>query len=407
MGVTLSAPITSKWLVREGDENFQVGCADMQGFRMDMEDAESIELSLGKKHPRTAFFGVYDGHGGAKASKYLSEELTKAVGNMKTPTDPKALKRVMLEVDAKFLKREDQREDGTTCVFAIVEPLFEKKAKDVKKTYKITVANIGDSRAILVKANGEHQPLTEDHKPENSIEFKRIVNAGGTVQGNRVDGQLALSRAIGDYNYKDNPNLPASEQKVIPIPDVTVCVAEEGDTLLVCCDGLFEQLTNQEVANFAYEDLKKTNFSDQASSMTRLIDYSLEKGSKDNMTAMAVTFMSGVEYKKNSKSTSFEPGRFHEHKHDDKFRKAYLTDAMRHGIEEKELLKLVPAAPEGWSPPEPEEQSNSSPIQQMLAKALGGDDELKQKLLMAMLASNGISFREGGEGGEQGGEEEE
>lgn len=46
--------------------------------------------------------------------------------------------------------------------------------------------------------------LSEDHKPENEFEKKRIEAAGGTVSENRVNGNLNLSRSLGDFEYKQN-----------------------------------------------------------------------------------------------------------------------------------------------------------------------------------------------------------
>lgn len=67
---------------------------------------------------------------------------------------------------------------------------------------RIICGNLGDSRAVLAKmVNGKLTAieLSEDHKPENAEEKRRIEEAGGTVDFSRVDGTLALSRAIGDY----------------------------------------------------------------------------------------------------------------------------------------------------------------------------------------------------------------
>jgi serine/threonine protein phosphatase PrpC len=63
------------------------------------------------------------------------------------------------------------------------------------------VANAGDSRCILCRHNAA-VPLTEDHKPNNPGEERRIQAAGGFVTEGRVNGCLNLSRAIGDMNYK-------------------------------------------------------------------------------------------------------------------------------------------------------------------------------------------------------------
>lgn len=67
---------------------------------------------------------------------------------------------------------------------------------------KIYCANSGDSRAVLSNSGTAH-PLSFDHKPNNKQECKRIMAADHFVLRNRVDNDLNLSRAIGDFHYKD------------------------------------------------------------------------------------------------------------------------------------------------------------------------------------------------------------
>lgn len=66
----------------------------------------------------------------------------------------------------------------------------------------IYCANVGDSRAVLC-SDGKAIPLSYDHKPQNDEELARIEKSGHFVEDDRVDGNLALSRAIGDFQYKD------------------------------------------------------------------------------------------------------------------------------------------------------------------------------------------------------------
>ena len=67
----------------------------------------------------------------------------------------------------------------------------------------IICANAGDSRAVLCQTVKRAVPLSEDHKPDLPDEKKRIEASGHFVSEERVDGQLALSRALGDHNFKD------------------------------------------------------------------------------------------------------------------------------------------------------------------------------------------------------------
>lgn len=63
--------------------------------------------------------------------------------------------------------------------------------------------------------SGVVEPLSFDHKPNNELETKRIEAAGGWVMFNRVNGNLALSRALGDYIFKKNDQKKLDEQIVI------------------------------------------------------------------------------------------------------------------------------------------------------------------------------------------------
>lgn len=63
MGQILSEPVTSKETAACQNNFYKVGSSCMQGWRINMEDAHTHVLSL-PEDPDTAFFAVYDGHGG-------------------------------------------------------------------------------------------------------------------------------------------------------------------------------------------------------------------------------------------------------------------------------------------------------------------------------------------------------
>jgi len=82
------------------------------------------------------------------------------------------------------------------------------------------VANAGDSRCI-VAVNGKAIPLSTDHKPNLIQEKTRILKAGSSISvDGRIEGNLNLSRSIGDLRYKRNKNLTAKEHPITAFPDV-------------------------------------------------------------------------------------------------------------------------------------------------------------------------------------------
>jgi protein phosphatase 1G len=123
------------------------------------------------------------------------------------------------------------------------------------------VANAGDSRAVLCRG-GRAVALSEDHKPNDDREKDRIVKAGGTIeetQGGarthyRVNGNLNLSRAIGDLEYKKNAALKPEEQMITSTPDVVTMDRDPEDQFIaVCCDGVYDVMTNDDLVSFISE----------------------------------------------------------------------------------------------------------------------------------------------------------
>ena len=58
---------------------------------------------------------------------------------------------------------------------------------------QVLAANIGDSRCVISRA-GLAIDMSFDHKPEDDIELKRIIKAGGFLTGNRP--RLAVRRFL-------------------------------------------------------------------------------------------------------------------------------------------------------------------------------------------------------------------
>lgn len=115
---------------------------------------------------------------------------------------------------------------------------------------KIICANAGDSRSVIY-SNGSATALSKDHKPDDPIEYDRIQKAGGYVVDGRVNGNLNLSRALGDLEYKRVKGKTPKEQLISAFPDVTERRRDPKDEFIIMgCDGIWETETNDQICQF-------------------------------------------------------------------------------------------------------------------------------------------------------------
>ncbi|CAG8606070.1 3923_t:CDS:2 [Diversispora eburnea] len=145
-------------------------------------------------------------------------------------------------------------------------------------TRVLYTANVGDARAVLNR-NGIAVRLSYDHKGSDLQEAKRIVDAGGFVMNNRVNGVLAVTRSLGDSTMKEF---------VIGKPYTAETTLTEKDSfLIIACDGLWDVCGDQEAVDLI-EDI-----TDPQVASKRLIEYALQNFSTDNLSVMVVRFTNG------------------------------------------------------------------------------------------------------------------
>lgn len=121
---------------------------------------------------------------------------------------------------------------------------------------KIYVANAGDSRCTMGKGS-KCIEMSIDHKPESEIEVERITKAGSTITEGRVDGNLNLTRSIGDLKYKHREHLKPEEQAITANPDTyEFDISDDIDFIIMGCDGIWEKKSNEEMVEWVYAALK-------------------------------------------------------------------------------------------------------------------------------------------------------
>lgn len=308
---------------------FDYAGTEIQGWRLNMEDAH-LSITEFDKDPSAALFGVFDGHGGnvqfnvcvgPAVSEFTKRRFPSLLLKNKNYIEgnyEKALFETFLKVD-EVLSTEDGREEIKSIHAEInkknqnnagqkghMEFMMGEETPEgegctanvilIKKGF-IYIANAGDSRSVLAK-KGIAIDLSIDHKPEDEIEKDRITKADGTITNGRIDGNLNLSRSLGDLQYKKNPALKPEEQKISAAPDVKkIEFTKEFDFIVMGCDGIYDTLTSQQIVDSFYAEFKKnsgkklkTIVEDFVDSLVSVDFMTTEGKGCDNMTCILIKF---------------------------------------------------------------------------------------------------------------------
>lgn len=265
-----------------------------------------------------ALFGVFDGHGGVEMSEHCAVHWPSYIWNhtqrLLTPPPTDLLKSAMAEsfADAERALLEEARsrsgiwqEQGTCAVVAVLTAT------------ELVVGNVGDSRAVLCDRSGQAVRVTVDHKVSTAGEAEALRKRGGAVDENLKYVRLpddpevgiSVSRSLGDARFKAGAGiLPAT-------PDVFHFALQSGgaresesaaqlyDFLLLCCDGVWDVMGDQEVVDLARARIlkvvgeRKQNRSPRRQSLSEeecsevcrcITQEAIRKGSADNVTAVIV-----------------------------------------------------------------------------------------------------------------------
>ncbi|KAI9900773.1 hypothetical protein N3K66_005035 [Trichothecium roseum] len=299
MGQTLSEPVVEKTSDKGEDERLIYGISAMQGWRISMEDAHTAVLDLepnnktgtgGGAPKKLSFFGVFDGHGGDKVALFAGENIHNIImkqDSFKQANYAQSLKDGFLATDRAILndpKYEEEVSGCTACVSLIAGN-------------KLYLGNAGDSRGVI-GIKGRAKPLSQDHKPQLETEKNRITAAGGFVDFGRVNGNLALSRAIGDFEFKKSAELSPENQIVTAYPDVEEHdLTDEDEFMVLACDGIWDCQSSQAVVEFVRRGIAAKQDLDKI--CENMMDNCLASNSEtggvgcDNMTMVIVGFLNG------------------------------------------------------------------------------------------------------------------
>ncbi|KAI0429949.1 phosphatase 2C-like domain-containing protein [Xylaria sp. FL1042] len=176
--------------------------------------------------------------------------------------------------DVPKLKDSKSEDDGNTI--AIPESTHARLKGTATRQRVLYTANVGDARIILCRA-GKALRLSYDHKGSDENEGKRIANAGGLILNNRVNGVLAVTRALGDSYMKE---LVTGH----PYTTETVIQPEVDEFIIIACDGLWDVCSDQEAVDLIREK------PDPVAASKLLVDHALARFSTDNLSCMIIRF---------------------------------------------------------------------------------------------------------------------
>ncbi len=251
--------------------DLQVAIAHFQGHRPTMEDdclLGFFNLPINGRIIRDGkLFGVFDGHGGDAAARFMRAHLMDELMFQLQAFNPvvlsdegiwNALKMTFVRLSERF----DEDPSGTTATVALM------------LDGKLWVANVGDARTLVVDAAGHVEQLSADAKPTDQRFERGVANRGGYVLFGRVNAVLGVARAIGDHEIAG----------VSARPKIVVTPIPSGAQIFLGCDGNFDVASTAQIG----EALHAHRALPTGQLINNVVFSAFNAGSTDNISGMLI-----------------------------------------------------------------------------------------------------------------------
>ena len=231
----------------------------------EMEDIILISQNFnGDKNQH--LFCVFDGHCGDETAKLSSENFPKIFSELlkKNPNNiEKCLNESFIKLDEKT-KKEEYDYIGNTATVVFID-------KNI-----LYCANVGDSRCVLIGYDKPYR-MSYDDKVSDEAEMKRILSVGGKIRKKRINGELAISRAIGDHEYK--------KFGLIAIPHINKKIIGYNEKFcIIASDGIWDSVCDETLYNISMNIDKGKDLCD------KLVNVAVNIGSQDNISVIVLSF---------------------------------------------------------------------------------------------------------------------
>ncbi|KAJ4971969.1 hypothetical protein NE237_005068 [Protea cynaroides] len=261
----------------------------MEDEHIRIDDLSTHLGSLVRCPKPSAFYGVFDGHGGPEAAAYVKKNAIRFFFEdtdflqLSEVADDVPLEEVENSIRNAFLLADLALADdctvssssGTTALTALVLGRL------------LLVANAGDCRAVLCR-KGEAIDMSQDHKPIYPSERRRVEELGGFVDDGYLNGVISVTRALGDWDMK----LPrGSPSPLIAEPEFQqVVLTEDDEFLIIGCDGIWDVMSSEHAVSVVRRGLRRHDDPEQGA--RDLVMEALRLNTFDNLTVIVVCFSS-------------------------------------------------------------------------------------------------------------------
>jgi PPM family protein phosphatase len=235
---------------------------DLGNYRENNEDA--IEV---KAFPDMTVCIVADGMGGQAAGEIASKRAIEVVPReLRKNLQPgaasdeaaKVIRKAIVQANEEILAMgaldRDYKNMGTTIVMALW-----------RKGPELYVANLGDSRAYLIRG-GTIEQLTVDHSLAQALVENKTISA---AEAKEHRFRNVLWKYLGSKEVGEGP-----EVKTLPV--------QAGDKLLLCSDGMTGPVPDQQLLDFIQNNPEVQQCAEG------LVKYALDQGSRDNVSCVLI-----------------------------------------------------------------------------------------------------------------------
>jgi serine/threonine protein phosphatase PrpC len=253
------------------------------GFRTFQEDMVAVKNFADTYNFIEKAYMVIDGHGGNDSALFLKNNFLDLV-EMKlkditcTEMARLAIVECFKEIELKWA--ENRKDTSGACVLLCLQL----SQLNDSGTKSFLIASCGDCRTQIVRKDATFDFLTVEHDPNIPEERERINKAGLYVSKGRVIGELAVSRSIGDFEYKGELE-NQEDHAVTCVPEIILYDFHPEDSRLVLMtDGFYEQMESKVLAQFCSDESN-----DSKQMVQNMFQRAIDLRTNDNLTAIIIS----------------------------------------------------------------------------------------------------------------------